>query len=169
MKMVPRGIATDKESKMTKKSADDIWGLEYDWLARDSKGHIALFSTAGAGYPTTEFLRDTDAHDFAIKTIKNLPATTKARFFPEVAQGLVNDWRLVAERGLFAYDGDPNGGPYRLVAAPLVAAHVTDLPHTVVDIAIYLQDPIQFGTQLVMTEEMLRASDQEHDGVSLAR
>src|SRR5262245_52257163 len=48
------------------KSADEILGLEFDWLASDADGHVALFSTAGGGFAPDEFLSDTDAHDRAI-------------------------------------------------------------------------------------------------------
>ena len=139
----------------TSKSPADIQGMEYDWLGSDLGGCIALFSTAGAGYAPTEFLRDTDAHDSAIQAVLALPATTEARFFPHVAPGLVNTWRLVAERGLYAYDCDPNGGPYRLVAAPVVPAKADTLPPAVADVATKVRCPMRFETQTVVAEGML--------------
>lgn len=48
---------------MVNKSRDEIHGLEFDWLARDADGNVALLSTAGGGYAPEEFLRDTDLHD----------------------------------------------------------------------------------------------------------
>lgn len=51
------------------KSAEEIQGLELDWLRSDADGHVALFSTAGAGFAPAEFLRDTDAHDEAIDAV----------------------------------------------------------------------------------------------------
>lgn len=100
------------------KSAEEILGLEFDWLASDADGFVALFSTAGGGYAPDEFLRDTDAYDAAIDVVLGSPASTVARFAPELPPGLKNTWRMVAERGLFAFDSDPHGGPYRMVAAP---------------------------------------------------
>jgi hypothetical protein len=141
----------------TSKSAAEILGMEYDWLGCDSNGHIALFSTAGVGYAPAEFLRDTDAHDVAIQEVLALPPTTEARFFPAVAPGLVNTWRLVAERGLYAYDCDPNGGPYHLVAAPVVAAKTDALPPEVVSVATRVRCPAPFERQTVVTEQMLGA------------
>jgi hypothetical protein len=116
---------------MVAKSAEDIRGTEFDWLAVDGDGHVALFSTAGAGYAPPEFLRDTDAHDAALEDILALPTSTRARFAPQIAPGLKNTWLLVAERGLFAFDSDPNGGPYRLVAAPQLPIRVTGLPNSI--------------------------------------
>lgn len=141
----------------TSKTAAEILGTEYDWLGCDSNGHFALFSTAGAGYAPAEFLRDTEAHDMAIQEVLTLPPTTAARFFPAVAPGLVNTWRLVAERGLYAYDGDPSGGPYHLVAAPVVAAKADALPPEVVSVATRVRCLAQFERQAVVTEEMLEA------------
>src|SRR5437899_85750 len=43
-------------SMMGAKSADEILGLEFDWLASDADGHVALFSTAGGGYAPEDFL-----------------------------------------------------------------------------------------------------------------
>jgi hypothetical protein len=119
---------------MGPKSARDIQGLEYDWLATDGDDRVALFSTAGGGYAPPAFLHDTDAHDAAIAALLALPASTSARFAPELEPGLENTWRLVAERGLYAYDADPAGGPYRLVAAPTTAARSSELPAAVAEL-----------------------------------
>ena len=103
-------------------------GFEYDWLAVDADGHIGLFSTAGGGFAPPEFLQDTDAHDTGIEALMASPPSTRSRFFPDVATGLSNAWKEAAARGLFAFDSDPNGGPYRLVASPENPASVTEIP-----------------------------------------
>jgi hypothetical protein len=112
----------------TRRSLADIHGREYDWLAADSDGHVAFFSTAGGGQVPGEFLRDTDAHDAAIDKILALPGRTEARFAPSLAPGLKNTWKLIAERGLFAFDSDPHGGPCRLVSAPSRPVRTNELP-----------------------------------------
>ena len=109
---------------VTRKSADEIQGFEYDWLACDLDGCVALFSTAGAGYPPEEFLEDTDVYDAAIDAVLALPASTTAKVAPPTRPGFTNTWTLAAERGLFAFDCDPNGGPYVLAAAPTAATRV---------------------------------------------
>ena len=113
---------------MGAKSAEEILGFEFDWLASDADGHVALFSTAGGGFPPREFLRDTESHDAAIDAILASAARTEARFAPQLHSGLQNTWRAVAERGLFAFDSEPHGGPYRLVAVPKDPIRVADLP-----------------------------------------
>lgn len=139
------------------KSAEDKRGREFDWLAVDGDGHVALFSTAGAGYAPPEFLRDTDAHDAAIEDILALSASTRARFAPQVAPGLKNTWLLVAERGLFAFDSDPNGGPYRLVAAPQLPMRVTGLPEPIAATVRLVSFPqLRFAEVDTVSEEKLK-------------
>lgn len=135
----------------------DVAGLEYDWIASDATGHVALFSTAGAGYAPPAFLRDTDAHDAALRVVLGLPATTEAEFYPAVAAGLANTWRLVAERGLFAYDASPSGGPYRKVAAPVVATRLDALPPAVAAVARAIGCVGRFEAHEVVNEEMLES------------
>lgn len=113
---------------MTAKTADEIRGFEFDWLASDADGHVALFSTAGGGFAPPEFLVDTDAHDAAIDSILARRASMRAISARELKLSVENTWTAVAERGLFAFDSDPNGGPYRRVAVPERAIGVADLP-----------------------------------------
>lgn len=113
---------------MEAKSAAEILGFEFDWLAADAEGHVAMFSTAGGGYAPEAFLRDTNAHDEAIDALLASPASTTARLAPALPPGMKNTWRDVAERGLFAFDSDVHGGPYRLVAAPEVPIKMGQLP-----------------------------------------
>lgn len=133
----------------------DIVGYEYDWLGCNTDGHVALFSTAGAGYAPEAFVRNVEAHEAAIECILELPVTTEARFFPDIGPGCINTWRLVAERGLYAYDSDPNGGPYVLVAAPRVAVTANRLPAQVAEVAIKIRGLAPFEQQTVITAVML--------------
>lgn len=143
---------------MMAKSADEIRGIEYDWLASDEEGQVGLFSTAGGGCAPAELLRDTDAHDAAIDAILALPASTAATFAPALAPGLPNTWKMVAERGLYAFDCDPNGGPYRLVAAPLAPIRVDSLPASAADVASRLRLGVRFEVQSVVTSDLLGAA-----------
>jgi hypothetical protein len=140
---------------MIAKSADEIQGFEYDWLASDEDGHVALFSTAGKGFAPVEFLRDTDAHDTAIEAILDLPISTSARFAPELRPGLKNPWRMAAERGLFAFECDPNGIAYRIVAAPVIPIPVHSLPGPAADVATCIKLRLRFEAQSVVNPELL--------------
>ena len=114
---------------------EDIQGLEYDWLAVDAQGFVALLSTAGGGRVPDAFLQDVDAFDVAIQSVLSLPASTAADCSLELAAPLVNTWKLVAERGLFACDSDPNGGPYRRIARPIAPVRIDDLPTSIAVVA----------------------------------
>jgi hypothetical protein len=142
---------------MVAKSINDIIGFEFDWLASDADGHVALFSTAGGGYAPEEFLRDTEEHDTAIGELIALPASTVAKSAPELPTGLKNTWRMVAERGIFAFDSDPHGGPYRLVAVPELPARVADLPKLVARVARALElHHLKFDKIFTVSEHLLR-------------
>lgn len=136
----------------------DIAGFEYDWLATDAAGRVGIFSTAGAGFAPSKFVEDIDAHDAAIRVIMALPVSSEVCFAPEVADNLVNTWRDAAMRGLFAFDSDPNGGPYRLVAAPLLPIDVVDLPEAVSSVAA----SIQFKN--ILFEKIEEVDREDYDG-----
>lgn len=84
---------------MARKTAEEIGGFEYDWIACDADGNVGFFSTAGGGYAPPEFSADTDVVDKAIEAIVTSPARTTARFAPNLPSGHTNTWRLMAERG----------------------------------------------------------------------
>jgi len=115
--------------------SDELLGTEYDWLASDADGRVALFSTAGGAVVPNGFLGSVDQHDRAIDAILQLAPTTSELFAPTLAPGLDNTWAEVARRGLFAYVSDAHGGPYRLVAAPTNPAHLSSLPESVRQVA----------------------------------
>lgn len=138
------------------KTAAEVHGGELDWLATDADGHVALLSSAGGGYVPEAPLRDTDALEAAIEAILTLAITTEVRFAPVLAPDLVNTWRMVAERGLYAFDSDPNGGPYLLVAAPVVPIRLTSLPASVVQIVEAVRFPrVRFAEQTSLGRELL--------------
>jgi len=116
------------------KSPEEILGREYDWIASDGDGYIGFFATAGGGYAPPEFLEDTDVHDRAIDAIRTTTACTSLGTPPAQAEGDLSTWTQMAERGIFAFDADSFGGPYRLVAAPAIPVRVDELPESAADI-----------------------------------
>jgi hypothetical protein len=133
-----------------------IIGIEYDWLASDRVGHVAIFTTAGGSYGPGEFLRDTDQHDRAIDEVLATPPSTVALFAPGLQENLNTIWRDLAERGLFGFDGDPNGGPYEKVAAPAQPVRVDELPSGAASVVRELVFPnLDFSTLVRVTEEAL--------------
>jgi hypothetical protein len=143
------------EHKMV--SEEDIRGLEFDWLAVDAAGFVALFSTAGGGYAPEKFREDTTMYDAAIGAILALSANTAAVCKRELPNGLQNTWKLVAERGLFAFDSDPNGGPYERIAAPATPIEVSLLPTEVAVVATRIvYSNIFFESYTELTDAELR-------------
>jgi hypothetical protein len=106
----------------------DIEGFEHDWLAVDAAGHVGFFSSAGSGVAPRAFLDDMAAFELAIEVLASMPKTTTATCNRELPPGCIDTWRAMAERGLFAFDSDPLGGPYRIIATPHAPLLVTDLP-----------------------------------------
>ena len=127
---------------MSAKSVQDIQGYEFDWLACDGAGHVGFFSTAGGGYVPSEVLLDTDALDAAIQAILASAVSSQVRFAPSLKEGFENTWRMMAERGVFAFDADVHGRPYQRVAAPVNPMRVEDLPEPAAKVArlIILED-----------------------------
>lgn len=117
------------------KTAADVSGYEYDWLACDAHGHVAFFSTAGGSFAPAEFLRDTDAHDRAIEALMSLPPHTQPLTAPTLNPALSNPWAELARRGLFAFDGTFNGGNYTRVSVPERPIHLASLPRAISEVA----------------------------------
>jgi len=144
---------------MRVKTAQEIHGYEYDWLACDENGYIALFSTAGGGYTPKAFLNDTDAYDRAIAGIQELPATTVAVRAPCLRADLHNSWKEMAVRGIFSFDADANGGAYRLVGVPAMPSVVDELPPQVGAVIKRIQlKGLQFAAVTALTEGAIRGS-----------
>ena len=142
---------------MTSKCAEEILGFEFDWLASDADGLVAVFSTGGGGFAPDEFLRDTGAHDEAIDAILGSECSTHARFAPQLPPGLKNTWRMMAERGVFAFDSDPHGGPYRLVAAPEAAIRADALPGPAAAVArLLVLSQLRFSELTEAPSDLLR-------------
>jgi hypothetical protein len=116
---------------MPRVTALEMHGSEYDWIALDRDGFVGFFSTAGGGYAPEAFLEDVDAFDRAIAAMLRRPASTAARSCVSVPNEAGNDWRFMAERGVFGFDADLHGGPYRRVAVPERAIRVDELPEDV--------------------------------------
>jgi hypothetical protein len=91
-------------------------GLDFDWLASDAEGYVALFASAGGEIPPDAVLRDLDGHVRALGELLAAPVCSRALFAPSGPEE--GRWRAAAERGLFVYRCSPDGGPYRLAAAP---------------------------------------------------
>lgn len=137
------------------KSATEILGYEYDFLAVDARGHVALFCTAGRGFAPEAFLRDTEGHADGIDALLGLPATTTSReLVGHATQGMCDEWIRAAERGLHVYDFEWSIGAYELVAAPVDAVDIQMLPAAVSRAAREIRCPFWFGEDHITIEQL---------------
>ena len=100
----------------------ELVGIEYDWLAIDSLGHVGWFCTAGGGIAPTDIVARIEAHDAAIDSIMKIAPMTG-----DASEG---EWERAAARGIFVFDSSFNRDPYQRVATPVVAARIADLPES---------------------------------------
>jgi hypothetical protein len=108
---------------------NELAGLDVEWLGCDGHGHIALFTTAGAGFVPPGLLADVALHDAALAAIAAQRERTVATWTTRLHRaGRTAPWRDVVRRGLFAYDCHPNGGPYRRCGVPRAPVTVDELP-----------------------------------------
>lgn len=89
----------------------------------------------------------------ALDALASRDACASASLAPPVAEGCVNTWRDLAERGIFSYDSDPLGGPYRLVGVPAVPLRVGDLGSS---IAAVVERVVLVGIELGQDEVVTR-------------
>lgn len=88
----------------------DLDGIEFDWLASDTDGNIALFATAGEGFFPAPVATHHAKHSAITETI------------PSPNTGTEKVWSDYAAVGLYVFDWDLPGGPYKLRATPMKQA-----------------------------------------------
>lgn len=102
-------------------------------------------------------LSHVDIIDSAIDALMSLPPSTSATCSRELPPELSNTWKQAAERGIFAFDSDAHGGPYRLIAVPRTPTTVWDLPESVGTVArAVVLTAVVFRTCKEITEADLR-------------
>ena len=85
---------------------DDVQGEEFDWYAKDSENSFAIFCTAGGGLLPAEVVALID--DF-----NDLSESFEVRNW-----GSTKVWDDYAGLGLFVFDSDLSGRPYRRIREP---------------------------------------------------
>jgi hypothetical protein len=107
---------------------EDLHGPVVEWLAQDSRGHVALFTAVAAADVAPAVLDELDAHRRAVGMILGEAATTRSVFGPAIGTERGERWRAVVERGVFVFAAHRSGGPYWIAEAPHLPVHVADLP-----------------------------------------
>ncbi len=85
---------------------EELEGREFDWFAIDSEGNIGLFSTAGEGTIPGEVMEAYSGHDDMSEQLES----------PNWGSSEV--WSDYAALGLYVYDWNLHGGPYKRERVP---------------------------------------------------
>jgi len=98
---------------------ENLSRVEFDWLALDRDGHVALVSTAAAGDIPARILDAVSEEDLfdADVFISGFPVVGRARSEGR-GPGKCREWVEAARRGVFVYDWFPLSGPYERIVAP---------------------------------------------------
>ncbi len=97
-------------------------GLEFDWLACDSDGFVALFSTAGFGPVPEELPAMVDAVDAVLDRMRALPLTGD-----EHGTADPDEWIAAAQRGFFAFDWAHGHDRYEVEALPTRPVRIDEI------------------------------------------
>lgn len=84
----------------------ELEGREFDWFAIDSEGNIGLFSTAGEGAVPVAVIEAFSEHDNISEQLES----------PNWGSSEV--WSDYAALGLYVYDWNLHGGPYKRARVP---------------------------------------------------
>jgi len=107
---------------------EEITGPLLEWLARDARDHVALFTAIAPVDLAPEVLDRFDQHRRALVAILGGPPTTRSVFGPPVGNERGERWRALVERGLFVFSAHRAGGPYWIAEAPQLPLSVRELP-----------------------------------------
>src|SRR5262245_34687608 len=106
--------------------------IDLSWVAVDSAGRLAVFTTAGEGPVPASALQASAAAQAAVAELPVVGGNKLLVDYPRP-----DDFVAFAERGLYAYDwcdahrtAAASSGCYELVAVPLRPVLVAELPKT---------------------------------------
>ncbi|MGS2724731.1 hypothetical protein ACVBEJ_13395 [Porticoccus sp. GXU_MW_L64] len=85
---------------------EELVGREFDWFAIDIEGNIGLFSTTGEGTIPSPVIEAYSEHDKISEQLES----------PNWGSSEV--WSDYSALGLYVYDWDLHGGPYKQTRAP---------------------------------------------------
>jgi hypothetical protein len=109
-------------------------GAVVEWLARDARDHVAMFTAIGCGDFAPSLVEELQEHRRALSFILDVHPVTRSVFGPAAANELAHRWRALAERGLFVFAAYRPGGPYWIAEAPREPLHAAELPTMVSDV-----------------------------------
>jgi hypothetical protein len=113
-------------------------GSEFDFLASDSSGKIAYFSSAGFG-PIPREVAELGARMYDLcEGVDSLPRVSQAAEMSQKPN--MGEWVAIAERGFYAYDWSHEDECYELVAQPYAPIRASDLTASSSDLQAFVQN-----------------------------
>jgi hypothetical protein len=124
-------------------------GFEFDWLAVDSAGLMAIFSSGGHGPVPKRVVDGLAAVETAIEHLRLLPVVGMCAESPP-GGGNYEFWTEPARRGLFGFDWGPvSDGPYVRLTVPSHPVRVGEVDDQAIQAAARLVVlPIDFRNVL---------------------
>jgi hypothetical protein len=118
-------------------------GFEFDWIATDKNGDLAIISTAGFGpIPEVSLIWHDLLSEFPERIFK-LPVIGSCRIIGE--PGYCLDWKNYAERGFYAYDWNDMKECYDLMGLPGMPIRIEDISDkTMADAALAVKLDLLF-------------------------
>ncbi len=129
---------------MIRRHVHDFSNLEFDWLACDADGFVALFSSAGFGPVPEESVAMADALDAALDRMNAMPIRSGATSIGGTTNP--DDWMAAAQRGFFAFDWAHARDRYQIEALPNRPIRVDEVEDkTIRDAVSRVRIPVRFS------------------------
>ncbi len=139
-------LITHTISRMEMPRAHPRWGIEFDWLGLDQRGHIAVFTTAGYGAVPENVNAHLNDVDRAIDHLRRMPVIGKTdQIVKPASEGNYGDWYTYSAQGFYAYDWRVWGGPYLRLSVPTVPIAIRSLPPSMQAVARYATFELDFA------------------------
>ncbi|MFK8012405.1 MAG: hypothetical protein AB8B80_10210 [Marinicellaceae bacterium] len=143
-----------------------IQGYEYDWLATDSTGCVAVFMTAGGAYAPKCFVENLKTYIDVFEKLNDMPIIDNSE--KSISERITNGCSCtdeIARRGLFVFDAKFTldlDSPYILDKYPTNKLDVGDLPHEIKGVvSMFVFNNLRFDSTSEITPEMILEEEME--------
>lgn len=142
------------------------WGVEFEWLAVDASGQLAVFTGAYGPVPANLVVRELEV-DSAMRNLMDLQVRGPARDVVTLP-GSMSSWLAWSARGFHTYAWHQRSGPYVRVCTPSMPLVLGDLPLRLQPLAcmVAFATPFLAMPQMVLpytsTEPVVDLREQRH-------
>lgn len=126
------------------------WGVNFEWLAVDATGQLAVFTGGYGPVPPNLVVRELEV-DSSMSVLMDQPVVGPARDVVAIP-GDMSSWLAWSARGFHAYTWYDRRGPYVRVCTPSMPLHLRELPLRLQSLACMVAFPMSFAAtqQLVL-------------------